>query len=177
MRQLFFLFVLIGITSCMQAQSGWKKVQITSDHKFEILNEDHIYDMGEVDIPNDTIRCSIIIDTGQSNPYPDSLTFSSANLKDKTLTVSLTSVAGHTYHDCIIRIVDQKFMIHHKFLVDIFEEEDFNVLDPVLKLSSTNFTKGGEIRGYIEYKLITAKPSENFKDTYAVRGNFKATIR
>ncbi len=177
MRRLFFLFALIGLTGCIQAQSGWKKVQVTSDHKFEILNEDHIYDMSEVGIPNDTIRCSIVIETGRNNPYPDSLIFSSANLKDKVLTISLTSVAGHTYHDCSIRIVNRKFMIDHKFLVDIFEEEKFRVLKPVLKLSSTNFIKDGEIRGYIEYKLITVKPGENFKETYTVKGNFKVIVR
>jgi hypothetical protein len=171
MKHLLIILSIVTHTGCAQDQSGWNKIEIDSNSKYEVRNEDKIEKRNFFNEPDDTVRASLIVD---NNPL-NAIKFSKAELKGDTLKILLYETNEAYHHEYLLSIIKNRYSLKYIFLVSGFDDDgEMIVLESKLKLNTFDFTKGQQIRGYTEFKGKCAKPCN--QDFITLKGNFKAII-
>jgi hypothetical protein len=175
-NKVVWLFVLVCLFSCGQKKSvsSWKYIVINENTKYPIESEDSVVINGDTQI-NDTVRASLKV----SAPYDCKIRFSQARFSADTLVIQLFEATEKCTNDFTITVVKGIYKVDYALsmsLDQITERPEQTVMEESSKvmLSTSKFSKGDEVKGYVSFKGWRHKNLGN--EPVNVEGIFKVMV-
>ena len=172
MNKVFFFFMLFAANVSCAQKVTWHKVIVDKNRSFAVKNEGTRHNsLFEIPDTKGVIKSDIMVNDDTTR----NIVFTKGELKSDTLKLVIHQTDPSYDHQYVILIARDRYTIDYRFSTS--GEDVTRKLKPIetkLILNGLNFRKGGELRGYTEYK---AKCLEGcWEDTIVVRGNFIITI-
>jgi hypothetical protein len=167
-----------GVKDGLNIQKAkWNQVLIDSNDKYKITNEGKTYypcgePTPEAPTPVGPKKSSLIVNNDTSR----TILFTKAKLKGDTLEILIHHTDPAYHHKYLITIVKGKYFIKYTFKTSgVQEKRTIIPLETKLKLKSSDFKKGKEIRGYTEYKGECTEGC--WEKLIQIKGNFSVVIQ
>lgn len=174
MNRLFIIVCFLATHFSCAQKVKWNEVTVDSKSTYDIPNEGKVVNtLFDVPETRDTIRSGMIL----NNDTLFTILFTKAELSGDTLKILIHQDDPAYHQEYLITVFKNRYNIHYVLSAPVDPEKSKMVASETkLKLSSLDFKKGKEIRGYTEYKGKCVKGCFEGDRPVTVKGNFAVII-